>query len=177
MRRLADTLGVKLPTIYRLFAGKRELVTEMADEIVGRAVCPGPFADWREGTIALAGALRGALLAQRDGARIVGGSYSAQQNTLAFADRMIEAAQGNGLHGRAALWSATTVFCYVLGEVLEQQGAVDGASVTGTGPGAQALHSQYPNLMATPVDSLVDFDARFEFGIGAIVTGLAAHAQ
>lgn len=176
MRRLADARDLKLPTIYRLFANKQVLVDEMAEVIMGRVSCAcGPFADWRDETTALAGALRGALLEQRDGARIVGGSYSARHNTLALADRMVDVAHRHGLRGERALWTATTVFCYVLGEVLEQQGA-DGVTITGAGSDAEALRSRYPNLMATPVKSLVDFDARFEFGITVIVAGLAAQA-
>jgi TetR/AcrR family tetracycline transcriptional repressor len=168
MRKLAEALGVKLPIIYRLFTNKQELVNNMADTLLGKAVYPDAAAGWEEQTIAMARALRLAILGQRDGARIVGGSYSALSNTFSFADRLIEVMRQAGLTGAAAMWSTTTVFCYVLGETLEQQGA-DDISVDHLDP---ALATRYPQLFSTPIESFVEFDDRFDYGMSIIVAGL-----
>jgi TetR/AcrR family tetracycline transcriptional repressor len=40
---------------------------------------------------------------------------------MAFGNRLIASMERGGLRGTAALWGASTVFCYVLGEVLEPQ--------------------------------------------------------
>lgn len=60
------------------------------------------------------------------------------------------------------------MFCYVLGATLEQQGAND-ISVDHLDP---ALATRYPQLFSTPIESLVDFDNRFDYGISVIVAGL-----
>jgi TetR/AcrR family tetracycline transcriptional repressor len=45
----------------------------------------------------------------------------AKENNMAFGNRLIASMERGGLRGTAALWGASTVFCYVLGEVLEPQ--------------------------------------------------------
>ena len=172
MRKLADALGVKLPIIYRLFTNKQELVNDMADTLLGNVAYADAPGGWEEQTIAMAQALRQAILGQRDGARIVGGSCSAQSNTFAFADRLIEVMRLAGMTGAAALWSTTTVFCYVLGETLEQQGA-DDAGVDHFDP---ALATRYPQLFSTPIESFGEFDKRFDYGMSVIVAGLKSVA-
>jgi TetR/AcrR family transcriptional regulator, tetracycline repressor protein len=109
------------------------------------------------------------LLAYRDGARIVGGSYVSQHNNMAFADRLIGSMERGGLHGTAALWGASTLFCYVLGEVLEQQSstlqAVDEVD-------SFMVSASFPHLSATPIRELINFNARFDYGLNAIIRGL-----
>jgi len=145
----------------------------MAEAVLANAICETPSTNWEDETIALAGALRSAILAQRDGARIVGGSYSSQPNVLGFADRLINTMHAAGLSGADALWATSTEFCYVLGETLEQQGA-DHAPIDGLAD--HVLGSRYPHLSATPTERLVDFDARFSFGIGVLIAGLRQRA-
>ncbi|CAM3103921.1 TetR/AcrR family transcriptional regulator C-terminal domain-containing protein [Saccharomonospora xinjiangensis] len=175
MRRLATDLGLQLPAIYRVFASKQAILDRIADVVLGRALQSDvDRSSWVAETIGLAHGLRRAVLNQRDGARIVGGSYSARRHTLAFADRLIGVMQSAGFSGRSALWATTTVFCYVLGESLEQQGS--------SAEAAESLRElvnrhTYPHLFATPTDQLVNFDERFEFGLHVIVEGLKTMRQ
>ncbi|OLT24053.1 TetR family transcriptional regulator [Actinomadura sp. CNU-125] len=173
MRKLAASLDMQLPTIYRMFDGKRELLDEMAEALIGDVldrVRPGG-AGWPERVAALARGLRAVLLEQRDGARIVGGSYTAKQPTMTVAETALTDLGEAGFPPETAIWAGTTVFCYVLGEVLEQQGADGGAaeSLAGSAPGGA-----YPHLAAMPVERFLDFDARFEFGLRVILAGLRA---
>ncbi|MEU3961575.1 TetR/AcrR family transcriptional regulator C-terminal domain-containing protein [Streptomyces buecherae] len=70
-----------------------------------------------------------------------------------------------------ALWAATTLFSYALGEVREQQGATGGE----TEPFAASVRDgRYPRLAATPWERFVDFDARFDFGVRVLTAGLRA---
>jgi TetR/AcrR family transcriptional regulator, tetracycline repressor protein len=175
MRRLAERTALQLPLIYRVFANKQALIDAMAERIFAHALRDAPASlpdsqgDWENETVELAGFLRSALLAYRDGARIVGGSYASQLNNMAFADRLIGSMERGGLHGTAALWGASTVFCYVLGEVLEQQSstlqAVDEVA-------AFLGSSSFPHLSAMPIHELINFDARFDYGLTAIIRGL-----
>ncbi|MFD0904393.1 TetR/AcrR family transcriptional regulator C-terminal domain-containing protein [Actinomadura sediminis] len=171
MRRLATSLDMQLPTIYRLFDGKRELLDEMAEtllaDVLDRVDLDG--ADWAEHIALLARGMREVLLAQRDGARIVGGNYAGKEPTLTLAERTLEAMREAGFPLETAIWAGTTVACYVVGEVLEQQGYRDGDAERLS---ASAVPGAYPNLAALPVDRFLDFDGRFEFGLRMIVTGL-----
>lgn len=173
MRRLATSLDMQLPTIYRLFDGKRELLDEMAEtllaDVLDRVDLEG--ADWAEHIARLARGMREVLLAQRDGARIVGGNYASKEPTLTLAERTLAAMRAAGFPLETAIWAGTTVACYVVGEVLEQQG-FQGDETERLASSAQA--AAYPNLAALPVDRFVDFDGRFEFGLRMIVTGLRA---
>lgn len=174
MRRLAERLGTHLPTIYRLFSDKDALLDEMADSILASALASQDqtATDWDARARGLVNGLRGALLAQRDGARIVGGNYAAKRNNLSFVDTLVGCMRDAGLPGKSALWAASSVFCFVLGETLEQQGAGGGEvsvlldAVSGGG---------YHHLSASPVQHLFEFDARFDFGLDLLLGGIQRH--
>ncbi|MGW1209876.1 TetR/AcrR family transcriptional regulator C-terminal domain-containing protein [Streptomyces sp. NPDC002499] len=169
MRRLADASKLQLPAIYRVFSNKQTLLDEMAEAILAGALVDSRAGDWEAEVTLLARQLRQALLAQREGARIVGGSYAAQRHSLAFADRLVGVMQQAGFAGVSALWATSTVVCYVLGETLEEQGRTEGAVEKLDFAGARQT---YPRLFATPVEEFVNFDGRFEFGLGLILGGL-----
>ncbi|MGN9787867.1 TetR/AcrR family transcriptional regulator C-terminal domain-containing protein [Nonomuraea sp. ZG12] len=176
MRRLATSLGVQLPTIYRLFDGKQALLDEMSEMILTEVldhVRPGG-ADWADRIAGFARVLREKLLAQRDGARIVGGNYAAKQPTLALADMWLTVMAEAGFAEKTAMWSGTTVFCYVLGEVLEQQGAAGDEYETLS---AAMDVGRYPGLTTGSLEGFLDFDARFEFGLRVLLAGLKAECR
>ncbi|MGX1760275.1 TetR/AcrR family transcriptional regulator C-terminal domain-containing protein [Streptomyces lydicus] len=174
MRRLSDALGTQPPALYRLFRDKDALVDAMADAVLASALGPLPEADWETRVSVLAGRLRAAMLGQRDGARIVGGSYTTRQPTMVLADSLLAAMEEAGFTGEAAVWAMTTVFSYVLGEALEQQGRtqvdLEEAQATFSAEG-------YPHLARSPMAALLDFDTRFAFGLRIITAGLREGAQ
>lgn len=171
MRRLADRLRAHLPTIYRLVDGKDALMDEMAETILAKALesSDTDHPEWTDRVKSLAAGLRSALLAQRDGARIVGGNYAAKRANLTFVDTLVGSIQAGGLVREHALWSASSLFCYVLGEVLEQQGAAGGETETLE---AVVRAGHYPHLASSPAEQLLDFGARFEFGLGLLISGM-----
>ncbi|MFE0026928.1 TetR/AcrR family transcriptional regulator C-terminal domain-containing protein [Amycolatopsis sp. NPDC059021] len=173
MRKLATGLGVQLPTIYRLFDGKQALLDEMAETITADLSGRLRFEsdEWAENIAALAREFREVLLAQRDGARIVGGSYVTKQHTMSVADRTLAMLEAAGFGEETALWALTTIFSFILGETLEQQGASGTETETLT---AALDTTTYPRLSATTVGRFLDFDARFEFGLRVLVAGLRA---
>ncbi|WP_406635934.1 TetR/AcrR family transcriptional regulator [Amycolatopsis sp. WGS_07] len=171
MRQLADRLGLHLPAIYRLFDGKDALIDEMAEAILAGAVenLPAEDAGWESRVRSLATGLRSALLAYRDGARIVGGNYAAKRSNLTYVDTLLGCMLASGLPRKHAFWASSAVFCYVLGEALEEQGATgDEIEVLKGVLGAR----QYPHLESGPVESLLDFDERFEFGLDLLLAGV-----
>ncbi|KOG89207.1 TetR/AcrR family transcriptional regulator C-terminal domain-containing protein [Streptomyces varsoviensis] len=170
MRRLSDALDTQPPALYRLFQDKDALVDAMAEAILATALGPLPAASWEDRVSVLAGRLRAAMLGQRDGARIVGGSYSTRRPNLTVADSLLAAMGDAGFTDEEAIWAVTTVFSYVLGEVLEQQQGhlkVDLDEVR-----ASLSPEDYPHLANSALPAILDFDARFAFGLRLIITGL-----
>ncbi|MGW7249718.1 TetR/AcrR family transcriptional regulator C-terminal domain-containing protein [Streptomyces decoyicus] len=174
MRRLSDALGTQPPALYRLFQDKDALVDAMADAVLASVLGPLPEANWETRVSVLAGRLRAAMLGQRDGARIVGGAYTTRQPTLTVADSLLAAMKEAGFTGEAAVWAITTVFSYVLGEALEQQGRTE---VDVEGVQATLSAEDYPHLARSPLPALLDFDARFAFGLRMLTAGLREGAQ
>ncbi|MEU1666311.1 TetR/AcrR family transcriptional regulator [Streptomyces sparsogenes] len=181
MRRLADALGVQAGALYRYFATKQDLLTAMAEQMVGGvadAAGPTGDGDWSQRVARLARALRTALLAHRDGARVFAGTHSTGPNTLGFADSLVgvlrEAGFGDGEAARA-LYSVAN---FTVGHTLEEQAALRPGDEGPTD--ASVLHEAvvagtYPHLAATlPVLTSTDFTAHFEFGLRLLLDGLRA---
>ncbi|MDC0674444.1 TetR/AcrR family transcriptional regulator C-terminal domain-containing protein [Nannocystis radixulma] len=176
MRRLAETLNVKAATLYWHVENKQELLEAMAEAMLADCGAnPPEAAPGLEQAIELAGELRAALLARRDGARVFGGTYVAQPNTLRFSEQLLKALHEAGLPLRTVAWGAWTISYYVIGFTLEEQ-----ALSTTSGAGPQRLRAaldplRFPQLAAA-FSHLIDGDleARFDHGLRLITAGLRA---
>ncbi|MGI5336515.1 TetR/AcrR family transcriptional regulator [Streptomyces sp. CA-181903] len=196
MRRLADAMDARAGALYRYFATKQDLLTAMAERMLdGVADAAGPTGDgdWSERTACLARALRTALLAHRDGARVFAGTHSTGPNTLRFADRLVGVLREAGFGDDEAARALYAVTNFTVGHTLEEQAALRprgegsaGAGPTDGGPvvvgpaDAGVLHEAvtagtYPHLAATlPALTDTDFTAHFEFGLRLLLDGLRA---
>ena len=172
MRKVAERLGVQLNTVYWHAAGKPQLLAAMADRILaGCADDPLPE-DWRERVRVLARRARQAMLAHRDGARVVAGRYVIGSHTLAYGDRLVGALLDAGYPPKEATWATWSVTYYVFGLVQEEQAAPD-AELSEFW--AACDPARYPALAATAAHhSPIDFDERFEFGLTMMLAGLPA---
>jgi TetR/AcrR family tetracycline transcriptional repressor len=170
MRKLAERLGVQLNTVYWHVAGKPQLLAALADRIVaGCAAEPLPE-PWRERVEVLARRLRQAMLAHRDGGRVVAGRYVIGAHTLAFGEKAVRALLDAGQPPREAAWATWTIGYYIFGLVQEEQAAPD-ADLAAMADSADA--ELYPAMAATVPHHLpTDFDARFEFGLKMVLDGL-----
>ncbi|NUR26427.1 MAG: TetR family transcriptional regulator, partial [Catenulispora sp.] len=78
LRNVASELGVRPGALYWHFANKQELLDQMAATLMAgplaELVRPGPGQDWQAWLGARARAFREAVLAVRDGARLVAAS-------------------------------------------------------------------------------------------------------
>ncbi|MEU5736664.1 MULTISPECIES: TetR/AcrR family transcriptional regulator [Streptomyces] len=182
MRRLADAMGVQAGALYRYFATKQNLLTAMAEHIVGGvadATGPAGDGDWSEEVARLARALRTALLAHRDGARVYAGTHSTGPNTLGFADSLIGVLRAAGFSDGEAARALYTVANFTVGHTLEEQAALrpenGGPTNAGALRDAVVEAGTYPHLAATlPVLTSTDFTAHFEFGLRLLLDGLRA---
>lgn len=174
MRAIADRLGVRMNTVLWHAKTKDRLGELMADAIVGTAGLDGLPDDWAECVRELARRYRRALLAHRDGARVVTGTYSAEPATLGFAERMIQALLDGNLAEREASWACWTIVYFTLGLVQEEQ-ALHTADSAQLLPELSA--AQYPALSRVAqylTADREDFEQRFTFGISLILNSLPA---
>ncbi|MFF3460379.1 TetR/AcrR family transcriptional regulator [Streptomyces sp. NPDC002730] len=183
MRRLADAMGVQAGALYRYFATKQDLLTAMAERMLSDVSAPrGPFGgDWSERLAGLAGAMRTALLAHRDGARVFAGTHSTGAHTLHFADTAIGVLREAGFDDADAARALMAVANFTVGHTLEEQAALEPDAEAPADPGRlrdAVAAGSYPHLTATlPVLTSTDFTAHFEFGLRLLIEGLHALRQ
>ncbi|MFF2087180.1 TetR/AcrR family transcriptional regulator C-terminal domain-containing protein [Nocardia sp. NPDC058176] len=180
MRRLADEAGVQAPALYRRFASKQDLLDAMVERIIGEALADPALpheGDWGQQLAALAHSLRRALLAHRDSARILSGSLTGERNVLSFNEAALTPLIDAGFPPTRAAWGGDVVMSYTMGQVLRQQTAQDSGLTAAEGAArvrqnlAKAPEIRLP--VDLPLEQIADVDARFEYGLHVIITGLA----
>jgi len=183
LRRLAERLGIRAPTLYWHVRDKRELLDLMVSVIMDEALADWrephsgqPWWDWLAGR---ARALRAGLLAHRDGALVLAGNRPAQP-ALPGIERQLAALAGAGFEPPEALLTLLALNAYVIGEALDTQGESGRPDQTAEpGAGAQAgpgFGEDFP-LISAAVGRLEAFgssDQRFEHGLALMITGLRA---
>lgn len=150
LRKLAQRLGVQAPTLYWHLRNKAALITALAEAILAEQFDelhpPDPAVRWQDWLMELAERLRGALLAHRDGARVVSAAQlSARMNALSeFAMKTLV---DRGLSLREARLRVLAVERFTIGHVLEEQAPrPDGDALTGFD--ADAFATAHPTLVA-----------------------------
>ncbi|MFJ9123381.1 TetR/AcrR family transcriptional regulator C-terminal domain-containing protein [Streptomyces sp. NPDC102340] len=170
-RAVADRLGVRMNTVLWHVKTKARMLDLMADAVLADIDYDGlpdaPLERARE----LTGRYRRALLAHRDGAALVTGTYSAEPHTLRFADRLVDAFLEAGADERQAAWTTWTVNYFTLGLTQEEQAAPEEGDERldqAVDPAAHpALQRVLPHLRQ-------NFDERFAFGLEAILSRIPA---
>jgi TetR/AcrR family tetracycline transcriptional repressor len=167
-RRLADRLGVRVGALYWHVKDKNELLTTLADRIVAQAHRAPPAAgdDWADQLATTAHRLRAALLAHRDGARIVAGYAPVSPGSLDAAERGLRVAREAGVPLAVAALAGDTVMSYVTGYVLQEQSPEPESPPTLAGR----------PLLAEWVRARPDHDTAFATGLATILTGIRATA-
>lgn len=174
-RRLAERLGVKQPAIYWHFRNKRDLLDEMAAQMLteGPPASPMTRDTWIEAFRTDARNFREALLRYRDGARVHAGTRP-DARMYASIDCRVRAMCEAGFSAPDAVRSMMVMSHYVVGSVIEEQAASEAARAP-VGEGFAPDSDAYPTLAHGM--SLMrgdDTTVGFEFGLDALVTGLAA---
>jgi len=166
MRRLARELDVSPGALYWHFANKQELLGAVADEVLAPAVTTPGRDGWRERITDLAARLRDALLSHADGAELVSASFAAGQSAVMrlLVDQLCGAAADAGLVAGQAELAARTVVYYVLGFTADEQSRLQW----------DAAGAELPEEQSVLTD---DAGARFGFGLGLLVDGIAVHSS
>ena len=140
LRRLAAKLGVKASTLYWYFKDKQDIVDDMAQAILttdelNDVTAPPDTADWANWLADLAHSVRNALIAHREGGRVVAGASLFRAHTLAkiaiLATQVLNEAGFDTFNANLAV---ATVFNYVWGSVIEEQ----------AGTGTEHQHEHLP---------------------------------
>jgi len=126
LRRVAQSLGMHAPGLYWYIESKQELIDLMAKAILDAAVAdlaaPAPGQPWEDWLTDFALRMRRALLAHRDGARVVAGAFLFRTNSLtAFLELALETLEAEGFTRDFAMLGAITVMRYTLGIALDDQ--------------------------------------------------------
>ncbi|WP_198654217.1 TetR/AcrR family transcriptional regulator C-terminal domain-containing protein [Nocardia aurea] len=165
-RAVADRLGVRMNTVLWHVKTKGRLLELMADAVMGEIPLDGLPGPWDERARDLTRRYRRALLAHRDGAALVIGTYPAEPHTLRFAETLVGTLLESGMDGREAAWNAWTIIYFTLGLTQEEQAPphdLDGRLARAVTPASHpALHRVLEHLGGS-------FDERFEFGLSAIL--------
>ena len=175
MRAVADRLGVRMNTVLWHIKSKARLRELMADALIGEVSLTDLPQDWEPRVRELFHRDRRALLAHRDGAAVVTGTYAPDPHTLRFADELSGTLLGAGLGRRETSWAVWTLVYYTLGLVQEEQ-ALPGARRSGlheavTERDLPGLHRILDEL------DVLDFDERFDFGLTLLLTSLRQRAE
>jgi TetR/AcrR family tetracycline transcriptional repressor len=123
-RKLAARLGVQSPTLYWHVPNKAALLTAIADAILdqefGGMSPPEPDQPWQDWLSRLAERLRTALLAHKDGARVVSASQLSRTMS-AISELAMSTLVARGIPLRQARVIVLTVERFTVGHVLEEQ--------------------------------------------------------
>lgn len=177
MRKLGDHLGVRHSGLHWHFKTKRDLLDAMAEALVKGVGDELPDAAWDVQITTLAHRLRAALIARRDGARTVAGTYVADQATIEIGRVGMEALCCAGFESREAVVALTVIGHYVLGHTIEEQAwsALTAAerenkldkAISVNGEIGRVVHDAF---LGDPVD-------RFGYGLSALVEGLRSKLE
>ncbi|HEY2062884.1 MAG TPA: TetR/AcrR family transcriptional regulator C-terminal domain-containing protein [Amycolatopsis sp.] len=172
LRAVAGKLGVRMNTVLWHVKTKARLRELMADAILDSIGLDGLPEDPRERVVELAHRYRAALLAHRDGGRVVAGTFTSGPGTLGTADALIGALTGLGLDDRQADWTCWTIVYFAIGLVVEEQGSAESPKLHLESP---ATLERYPHLRRVLLSEANDrFDDRFAFGLDLILTSASA---
>lgn len=173
MRKLGAALNVQGGALYRHFPNKAALLNAMADKIVEGVGEPLPDASWHEQIYVLGNRFREALLAHRDGARLVSATHATGHATSTNASFVINVLCKAGLSPAQAGSLALALYYYVLGHTIEEQAAQARPLADGSWQHRELDLS--PEYVAA-LDALMRTDPaeRFAYGLRTFIEGIAS---
>ncbi|GAB3575298.1 TetR/AcrR family transcriptional regulator C-terminal domain-containing protein [Amycolatopsis endophytica] len=188
MRRIASEMGSGTTSLYRHVASKDELIELMVDAIHGEEAAPppSPDEDWRDELAGLARRSRVVLLRHPWLAQQAARWPTLGPNVIARADHELGVVSRMTNDPTLASLVVTTLNTHVLGAVSAELAELETQRSTGMTEGEwrgwvgayvrQVVESgRYPHFNRRVLEAAdPDFDARFEFGLDCLLTGLEA---
>lgn len=180
LRLLGQKLKVQAATLYWHFKSKAELIDEMATLVLaegaGGLVPMRDSADWRAWTTAFGNGLRKALLACRDGARMVSGTRLTNTEYMKTAERIASKLLAAGFTVRQAVVLLSTIYNYTLSFVTEEQAVFPQPGRRSAAYDIKERNSQldpgkFPILRQAGAILFDRFDRRYKEGLNLILDG------
>ncbi|GCE51356.1 TetR family transcriptional regulator [Thermosporothrix hazakensis] len=177
LRKVAADLHVHTGALYWHVRNKQDLIDEMANRLLSEQFSqheePASGQDWEDWLREVCQRLRQAMLAHREGARVVAGAGFARAITL---KRLVEAIIHNllvaGFPSRLAFITCNTILSYVYGFVIEEQAAPgDDDANRCEGSGGSILSTAWKEHQANNYTADMDFLA----GLELILEGVKQH--
>jgi TetR/AcrR family tetracycline transcriptional repressor len=183
MRRLAAALGVAPMATYRHFADRAALVDALIDAAATGIRIPAPTGDWRTDLSGIARALRVTLMSQPALVEVVISRPALGPGAIYLAEAAYAVFVPAGFGPRTTDRAANLLFGYVLGFAALEAPRWHPAASPSLYVGQDVLQEGYraldptslPFTMQVQPDAarFVD-DAQFEWGLRAILDGIAA---
>ena len=121
-RKLAARLGVRVGALYWHYPSKQALLDAVAERIIGEAYAvPVPDEDWPEQAGAMIQALRTAMLAHTDGARLVAEMGAPGPMAQTYIERLRGLFTGVGMDRPTAEAAVDVLTSYLNGYTIEEQ--------------------------------------------------------
>lgn len=166
MRRLAEELGVKAPSLYVHVRNKDDLLTGVLDAVLDGVVLPPATRSWRRSLVAGFSEYRRVLVAHPAAVRLLTERSHASPSQMRLVDRSIELLEQAGVTPATAVSAHVTLVAFTLGFVLQE---------TATGPPADLGTAPSPAFVrAVRTLATIPVDERFRSGLDLILDGLAA---
>lgn len=178
MRNLGERLGVQAASLYNHIRDKRDVLTLVADAIVGEVPTPDARLPWRQALASVGVSYRRVLLAHRDAASVLSVTPPLGPRRLRVMDDVLGILRAAGLSSQDVGDAGWIFNSYVTGFVLDEQTQMVGSE--GAAQSAEIADwfrqlpaEQFPNIVAV-ADELLDNanDRRFEFGLSLLLDGL-----
>jgi TetR/AcrR family tetracycline transcriptional repressor len=175
VRKVATQLNVHVGGLYWHVKNKQDLLDEMANTILSEEFAtlqpPGEGQAWSDWLVEIALRLRKAMLAYREGGRVVAGAHLHRAVTLAqLFVSIMHALRAAGFQADEARWLCVTVVSYTFGFVIEEQAGPTPetiAQLEATGPYHPFLTAILEDVSARDLDLHTDF----LMGLHYIITG------
>ena len=180
---IAKALNVRAPTLYWRFSSKQDLVDEMATQVVADWLASLSFheRDWCCWAIAFATSFRDALVARRDGARLVAGTHLKDNVLLRPMEDALRLFAAAGIGVPDAALCIKTLYDFVIGFTLEEQAVVmlgrrDPRYSLEDRP-ARVGGGDFPLSIEAGPYLLDEYEERFSAGVRLIVDGFAVRLR
>ncbi|AXG77938.1 TetR/AcrR family transcriptional regulator [Streptomyces paludis] len=175
MRKLGAALNVHGGALYRHFPNKAALLEAMANKLTEGVGVPLPEAPWRDQIYVLGQRFRTAMLAHRDGARLVSGTHATGANSITAGSLVVDVLCGAGLAPAQAGSLAFSLYYYVLGHTIDEQNQAHSSAEEWQARGTQlanVLSPQYAEAFASLMKT--DPAERFAYGLNTFIEGVAS---
>ena len=167
MRRLADDLGVKAPSLYVHVRSKEELLTGVLDDVLGEVALPPVTRSWRSSLVAGFGEYRRVLVRHPGAVTLLTERTRVSPVQVRLVERSIELLERAGLRTEQAVGVHVTLVAYTLGFVLQEVAPRPAPVISAAVPIATS------EVFARAVNALAEttVDQRYRAGLELVLDG------